>query len=316
MNITQSRQQVLRANAPTRGALQFWLRLFCALGACMALNACTPLQVAAANGIASFGHYSRQTDLAYGPLPANTLDLYLPAGGKHRPVVVFYFGGGWDSGDKASYKFVGAALADAGIIAVVPNYRLYPRAKFPAFMQDAAQAVVWARAHALDWGGDPERLYVVGHSAGAHIAVLLALDEQYLRQAGGSTRWLSGAVGLSGPYNFLPFTEHYLNDLFGPSANFPRTQPINYVRADAPPLLLMHGLRDQRVRPANTRSLAAAMQAVGGRVTTHYFEQAGHSDLIAAFSIAKHGRLPVLQDIREFMADINAARTDHLAERH
>lgn len=288
-------------------ALRGWLALGCALGVCISLSACTQLQVMAANGIASLGHYSRQADLAYGPLPANTLDLYLPTGGQHRPVVVFFFGGGWNSGDKASYKFVGAALADAGIIAVVPNYRLYPQAKFPAFMQDAAQAVAWAHAHALDWGGDPERLYVVGHSAGAHIAVLLALDEEYLRQAGGSTQWLSGAVGLSGPYNFLPFTEDYLNDLFGPAANFPRTQPINYVRADAPPLLLMHGLRDQRVRPANTRSLAAAMLAVGGRVTTHYFEQAGHSDLVAGFSTAKRRRLPVLQEICDFMADLNVA---------
>jgi len=286
------------------------LVLCCALGACISLSACTRLQVTAANGIASFGHYSRQTDLTYGPLPANTLDLYLPSTGKNHPVVVFFFGGGWDSGDKAFYKFVGAALAEAGIIAVVPNYRLYPRAKFPAFMQDAAQAVAWARGHALDWGGDPERLYVVGHSAGAHIAVLLALDEEYLRQAGGSSRWLSGVVGLSGPYNFLPFTEDYLNDLFGPAANFPRTQPINYVRADAPPLLLMHGLQDQRVRPANTRSLAAAMQAVGGRVTTHYFEQAGHSDLVAAFSTAKRRRLPVLQGIRDFIAGVPVARID------
>jgi len=291
-------------------ALRFWLVLGCALSACISLSACTQLQLLAANGIASLGNYSRQADLVYGPLPANTLDLYLPTAGKNHPVVVFFFGGGWDSGDKASYKFVGAALADAGIIAVVPNYRLYPRAKFPAFMQDAAQAVAWARAHAPDWGGDPERLYVVGHSAGAHIAVLLALDDEYLRQAGGSSRWLSGAVGLSGPYNFLPFTEDYLNDLFGPAANFPRTQPINYVRADAPPLLLMHGLRDQRVRPANTRSLAAAMQAAGGRVTTHYFEQAGHSDLVAAFSIAKRGRLPVLQEICDFIAGVPVARMD------
>src|ERR1035441_5077285 len=120
---------------------------------------------------------------------------------------------------------------------VVPNYTLYPEAKFPRFMQDAAQSVAWTRAHAREWGGDPDQLYLVGHSAGAHIAVLLALDQEYLQQVGGSQRWLRGVVGLAGPYDFLPFTEAYLNDLFGPAADFARSQPINFVRADAPPML-------------------------------------------------------------------------------
>jgi acetyl esterase/lipase len=174
---------------------------------------------------------------------------------------------------------------------------------FPAFMEDAAQAVAWTRAHAREWGGDPDNLFVVGHSAGAHIAVLLALDEHYLREAGGTTRWLRGVVGLSGPYDFLPFHEAYLNTLFGPPENFPRSQPINFVRAGAPPLLLMHGLQDTRVRVENTRSLAKAMQDVGGRVSTIYFEGANHTDLVAAFSSIKRHSLPVLQDIEAFVRE-------------
>ena len=277
------------------------IRLLCALIAAAGLSACAPLKLLAANTAASLGHYTRLANLAYGPQQANQLDLYRPLRADHNPIVVFFYGGGWNSGDKADFRFVGAALAEAGFVTVVPNYRRYPGAKFPAFMQDAAQAVAWTRAHAREWGGDPEDIFVVGHSAGAHIAVLLALDEQYLRQAGGSTRWLRGVVGLSGPYDFLPFREAYLNELFGPPEDFPRSQPINYVRADAPPLLLMHGLKDTRVQPGNTRRLAAAMEAVGGHVTAVYFDGAGHEDLVAAFSTIKRHRLPVLQDIAAFI---------------
>ena len=265
------------------------------------LCACAPLKLQLANAAASFGHYTRLANLAYGPQQANKLDVYRPLHGDHHPIVVFFYGGGWNSGDKADFKFVGGALAESGFVTVVPNYRRYPEAMFLAFMQDAAQAVAWTRAHAQEWGADPEDLFVVGHSAGAHIAVLLALDEQYLHQAGGSTRWLRGAVGLSGPYDFLPFREAYLNELFGPPENFPRSQPINYVRADAPPLLLMHGLEDTRVQAGNTRRLTSAMQAVGGQVRALYFEGAGHTDLVAAFSTIKRHRLPVLQNIQAFV---------------
>lgn len=271
-------------------------------GAALTLTACMQLGFLTVNAAASFGDYSRRTDIAYGTLPANRLDIYLPAHAEHAPVVVFFFGGGWKAGDKRLYKFVGAALASAGIIAVIPNYRLYPRARFPSFLQDAARAVAWTRWHAARWGGDPARLYLVGHSSGAYIAVMLALDRQYLRQAGGSTRWLRGVVGLAGPYDFLPFTEAYLKDLFGPPANYPRTQPINFVRPGAPPLLLMQGLRDHTVSPSNTRQLAKAQRRAGGEVQTEYFKDAGHAELVAAFSVLQRERLPVLKDIRAFIA--------------
>jgi acetyl esterase/lipase len=279
------------------------LRALC-VGAATALvlSGCTQLGLFTLNAAAGLDRYSRKTGIAYGPTEANRLDVYLPAHPDHSPVVVFFPGGGWNSGDKSTYRFVGAALADAGIIAVLPNYSLYPAARFPVYMQDAARAVAWTRAHAEAWGGDPGRLYVVGHSAGAQIAVLLALDEEYLKQVGGSSHWLRGAVGLAGPYDFLPFTEPYLNDLFGPPARFLYSQPINFVRADAPPLLLMCGLRDRRVSPQNTRHLAAAMQVVGGPVTARYFDTAGHADLVVAFSTLQAKRLPVLAEIQRFIA--------------
>jgi len=265
------------------------------------LNACTSVGLFALNTASTFGDYSRHTDIAYGPAPANRLDVYLPARGAPSALVVFFYGGGWNSGDKRNYRFVGAALATAGIATVIPNYTLYPQARFPQFMRDAAAAVAFTRAHAHEWGADPARLFVMGHSAGAHVAVLLALDQEYLRQAGGDDRWLRGVVGLSGPYDFLPFTDAYLNDVFAPPAEFGRSQPINYVRANAPPMLLMHGLADHRVSPNNTRSLTARLEAAGDEVSTHYFEGSGHGDLVAAFSPLR-SQLPVLPLILEFVA--------------
>jgi acetyl esterase/lipase len=276
-------------------------RTWLALGLTCGLNACTSLGLFALNTASTFQDYSRHTDIAYGPMAANRLDVYLPEHRVPKALVVFFYGGGWNSGDKAEYRFVGAALAAAGIVTVIPNYTLYPEARFPQFMRDAATAVAFARAHAHDWGADPARLFVMGHSAGAHIAVLLALDQEYLQQVGGDDRWLRGVVGLSGPYDFLPFTDAYLNDVFAPPSEFYRSQPINYVRAGAPPILLMHGLADKRVSPNNTRSLTARLQAAGDEVSTQYFPGASHGDLAAAFSpLRKH--LPVLPLILDFVA--------------
>jgi acetyl esterase/lipase len=275
---------------------------FYAAAIALGCSACTQLGLWTLNAFATFSDYSRHSDISYGSEPARRLDLYLPREAKSAPVVVFFYGGGWNSGDKASYRFVGAAFAAAGVIAVLPNYTLYPRARFPTFMRDAASAVAWAHAHAREWGGDPDRLFVVGHSAGAHIAVLLALDPEYLQQVGGSTQWLRGVVGLAGPYDFLPFTDAYLNDLFGPPERFALSQPINFVRPDAPPILLMHGLEDRRVSPNNTRSLSSALQERGANISTRYFEHADHAALVAAFSIPERSRLPVLPGILDFIA--------------
>ena len=271
------------------------------LGLACSLNACTSLGLIALNTTSTFGHYSRRVDIAYGPAAANRLDVYLPENRAPSALVVFFYGGGWNSGDKADYRFVGAALAAAGIVTVIPNYTLYPQARFPQFMRDAAVAVAYTRAHASDWNADPARLFVMGHSAGAHIAVLLALDQDYLRQVGGDDRWLRGVVGLAGPYDFLPFTDAYLNDVFAPSSEFYRSQPINYVRPHAPPMLLMHGLGDKRVNPNNTRSLSARLEAAGDEVSTQYFAGASHGDLAAAFSPLRK-QPPVLPLILDFVA--------------
>ncbi|MES1196658.1 MAG: alpha/beta hydrolase, partial [Steroidobacter sp.] len=195
----------------------------------------------------------------------------------------------------------GVALAEQGYVAVLPNYGLYPQVKSPVFLQDVARSIAWVRSHAGEWGGDVDQIYLMGHSAGAQIAMMVALDNEYLQQVGGDSHWLKGVIGLAGPYDFLPFTYPYMNDLFGPPQRYALSQPINYVRADAPPLLLMHGLQDHTVAPTNTRSLNEAMTKVGGNVQVKYFENATHSDLIAAFSFVRNHKPPVMQEIRKFI---------------
>ncbi len=268
---------------------------------CLLCSSCGSPGLLAVNIPASFGDYTRHRDIAYGEGERNKLDIYLPARAHDAPVIVFIHGGGWNDGDKAQYKFVGAALAKEGWIAVLPSYRLYPDVKYPAFVEDGARAVAWARAHAREYGGNPDHLYLMGHSAGAQIALMLALNSEYLAAVGGSPSWFHGVIGLAGPYDFLPFTRGYMNDLFGPPPQFAASQPINYVTANAPPTLLIHGLKDTTVYPKNTVNLEAALVAAGTRSTAKYYEKAGHSDLIAALSPLARGRAGTLADIREFI---------------
>lgn len=267
------------------------------------LTACAHLSYLAVNVPALFGDYRRSADIAYGGLPAQRFDLYTPnaATSAARPIVIFVHGGSWSGGDKNQYRFIGATCAGQGWIGAVVDYRLYPAVKFPAFVDDVALAVQYVRDHAEEWGGDRERIYLMGHSAGAHIAMMAALDPEFLRARGGDSHWLRGVIGLAGAYDFMPFDYDYMFDLFGPEAAYPRSQPVNFARADAPPLLLLHGKRDTTVRLRNTRNLAAAMQHVGGRVQTKYYEGIDHVDIVAALSIPARGRAPVLTDIAAFI---------------
>lgn len=278
----------------------------------MISSGCSQALFFVANAPTAFEKFSRATDLAYGSSPRQRLDIYAPSKQRAtqpqmqntvqgKPVIVFVHGGGWNSGDKSLYKFVGAALAQQGYIAVLPNYRLYPQVHFAEQMQDVAQAMVWAHRHASEWGGDPQRLFIMGHSAGAHLAMMLALNPQYLAAAGGTSNFVQGVIGLAGPYNFIPFTFDYMFDLFGPPENYPATQPINYVSKAAPPVLLIHGRRDRTVDPRNTITLFVALQAAGADVRVEYFDKADHSDLMASFSAVARDRFPVMAELRRFI---------------
>jgi acetyl esterase/lipase len=267
------------------------------------LAGCARLGFFAANVPAAFGPYVRHANIAYGADRQQRLDVYVPdqPAGVPRAVVIFWHGGRWRFGDKADYRFVGAALARSGHVAVVANYRHYPQVKMPGFMSDAAQAASWAVAHAEEFGGDRERLYLMGHSAGAHMAALVTLDTSYFAATGQPVPRIAGVIGLSGPYDFLPLLEPDVQDMFGPPQIYPQSQPINFVRADAPPMLLVHGLNDDTVRPKNSRNLAAALSALGVPVTLKLYPKLWHADTVAALTTLLRGRAPTLADITAFI---------------
>ena len=248
------------------------------------------------------------TDQAYDAGPRHGVDLYRPDGAARCPVVVFLYGGGWRSGDRAMYRFVGTSLASAGLVCAIPDYRLYPEIRFPAFMHDAAAAVAWAHRHAEAQGGDPDQLFLMGHSAGAQIATLLALDSSYLGAYGlVPGHALRGVIGLSGPYDFLPPHSDDLKDIFGPPERYPASQPINFVRATAPPMLLATGDADTTVLPRNTERLAERLRAAGADVETIIYPGAGHAPVIGAFAGPLRFLAPVRRDVLRFIADRSAA---------
>lgn len=257
----------------------------------------------AVNAPALFGAFKRHANIAYGPDPQQRLDVYVPLGSAAAPlpVIVFWHGGRWKFGDKADYRFVGAALAGSGCVAVLANYRHYPQVKMPGFMDDAAQAALWSAAHAADFGGDPRRVFLMGHSAGAHMAALLTLDSRYFAAAGQMRPYIAGVIGLSGAYDFLPLLEADVQDMFGPPENYPLSQPINFVRAGAPPMLLVHGLDDETVLPKNSSNFAAALSACGASVTLKLYPRRAHAGTVAALASLARGWSPTLADVEAFV---------------
>ena len=242
--------------------------------------------------------------VSFGPDPRQKLDVYVPARvapGERLPVVVFFYGGGWVAGERAEYGFAARAFAARGMIAIVPDYRLVPQVRFPAFVQDGALAVKWARDHAADFGGDPARIAVSGHSAGAYIAAMLTLDRHYLVDIGVDPKTIRAAALLSGPYDFYPWTEQRGRDAMGQWPRPAQTQPISFARADAPPMLLMHGTADTVVRPYNSERLAAKLKSLGAPVELRLYPGKSHVDTIKSLSPALRGSTPALADAIDFL---------------
>lgn len=229
------------------------------------------------------------------------MDLYVPAAAERPPpVVVFFYGGGWKAGDRAMYRFVGRYLAACGFLTIIPDYRVWPETGFDGFMKDSAAAVAAARREAPRYGGDPSRLFLMGHSAGAHIAAMLALDPAWLAGADVDTRTaLSGVVGLAGPYDFLPLNDPVLEQIFAPVG--PRTQPITFAANATAPFLLLTGADDQTVRPANSTRLAARINAHGGQARTVVYPALSHVAIVGSLAAPLRFLAPVREDVCRFL---------------
>jgi acetyl esterase/lipase len=239
------------------------------------------------------------------------LDVYAPHAAHRAPVVVFFYGGSWKSGKRQWYRWIGEVLARHGVVAVIPDYRKYPQARLDGFMHDAADAVAWTHAHATDLGGDPGTLFVMGHSAGAHLAALLATDARWLNAVGMRPAQLSGFIGLAGPYDFLPLTDPDFIDMFGHDRQSQeRSQPVFFVDGDEPPMLLLQGADDHIVDPRNARSLAKLLRDKGEPITLHMYPRIGHIGLLLSLSPPLQGSAPTLHDTLQFIHERIEASTD------
>jgi acetyl esterase/lipase len=242
-------------------------------------------------------------DVRYADHERGTLDVYEPKrAAPGAPVVVFVYGGSWDSGEKRMYRFVGKLLASRGFVTVIPDYRVYPAVKYPEFLRDNAEAVAFAKTHAAGWGADPARLFLAGHSAGAYNVAMLGVDPRWLGAVGlDPRRDVSGVIGLAGPYDFLPLRDDKLKIIFGPEDKRADTQPINHVDGAAPPMLLMAGSKDTTVDPGNTTRLAAAIQARGGTVSATIVPGKSHIGLLTSLLPSSGGHSPTLDPIITFI---------------
>lgn len=251
-------------------------------------------------------------DQPYGRGTRQYLDIWVPGGtreGDHLPVIVFFYGGGWTSGDREHYGFAARALAQQGFVVVVPDYRLSSHAHWPAFLEDGAAAVAWTAQHIDGLGGDADRIALMGHSAGAYNAAMLALDPQWLRAEGSDPSVLRGVVGLAGPYDFLPLEKGGSADkAMGRIRPLERTQPIGFARGDAPPMWLATGDADKVVRPHNSRNLAAAIERAGGSATLRIYPGMGHSGIVMALARPFRGRAPVLAEATDFLRGVTGRR--------
>ena len=273
------------------------------LTACL-ISACSPIKVL--NSLVPESGYQLISGIAYGANSRQKLDLYLPKNevnqaSINRKVVIFYYGGNWDSGVRAGYKFVAEALVSHGYIVVIPDFRLYPEVLFPALMLDPVTAAKWVKTHINQYGGDVNKVFLAGHSSGAHMAVMMSINPEYLAVASLQPKDFSGVIGLAGPYDFLPLKSERLKTIFGDEAQQLKSQPIHFVDGKNPPILLAVGQKDSTVWPRNTVNLAKKIKENNGLVEVVEFEKYGHVDMVAKLAKPLRGDGALLNAITRFI---------------
>jgi acetyl esterase/lipase len=270
------------------------------LGLALALSACSPFTVL--NATIGEDGFTVRSGVRFGPDVRHGLDVYVP---KRRagplPVVVFFYGGSWRGGERADYLFAAEALTSRGYVAVVPDYRLFPDVRFPAFVEDGAKAVRWVLDNAAGFGGAPGRLYLMGHSAGAHIAAMLTVDESYLAAEGVPRNAIRGMIGLAGPYAFYPSRTANVAPIFAHLSDENVARPIRFVDGDEAPMLLLHGEDDDTVFLFNTFDLSKKVRDAGGRARHIIYPDVGHLGILFALARPFRNIAPVLNDAAAFI---------------
>jgi acetyl esterase/lipase len=242
--------------------------------------------------------------IAYGPDGKQTLDVYVPDdAAKGAPVLIHFYGGGWNSGTRKGYGFLGKAFASRGIITVIPDYRPHPEGRYPGFLEDSAAAVAWVQENIADFGGDPSRIFLSGHSAGGYNAAMLALDPRWLDAAGADRRNIAGWLGLAGPYDFLPLDVEASIRTFSHVEDLPSTQPINHASESDPPAFIANGYDDTIVGKHHVERLGAKLNALGVPHTPRIYEGIEHFWIMLSIARPLRWKLPVLDEMVGFIEE-------------
>lgn len=286
-----------------------WFKWTGLLAILAAMTGCSALKTV--DALVPRDTYRLTPDVAYGSLDRQKLDVYqpkseVPAGG--FPVVVFFYGGTWHMGERAQYRFVGEALASRGMVAMVADYRLFPEVTYPDFLPDGAKAVAYALTNASRYQGNPRRVVVMGHSAGAYNAAMIALDQRWLAEQGHRLSDLAGWVGLAGPYDFIPIEDPQTRETFHHPDVPKSSQPIHHVTAGAPRTFLGVANKDETVNPdRNSGHLAERLQAAGVPVVFKRYDRVGHVSLIGSLASPLRWLAPTLDDVTEFVQGLPPA---------
>jgi len=275
-------------------------KVFIALSSLL-LVACTKVGLGVANLPNALSDTETTNDITYGSEPWQKLDIYVPAhsSSKPLPVVVFFYGGSWKDGSKDMYPFVGEAFAKKGYITVIADYSKYPQVKFPTFVEDGAKTVAWTYRHIAEYQGDPERLFIAGHSAGAHIGAMITADKQFLQAEGLTPSIINAFAGLSGPYDFEPYEPDYM-DMFGPPENYPKMQVTTFIDGKEPPMLLLWGADDTIVGKSNMVKLMAKIHAEKGAVESKVYEGVDHVAMVSSLVWFLKSKAPIIDYVNDF----------------
>lgn len=257
------------------------------------------------NALASINTRQVAAGVAYGPLARHRLDVYAPsaaAPARGHPVVVFFYGGSWNRGERADYRFVGEALAARGVLTLIADYRLYPEVRYPDFLSDCALALAYGLREAARLGGDAKRVFVMGHSAGAYNAAMLALDAKRLGAAGHAPAELAGFIGLAGPYDFLPMKNPDTRPVFFHPDYPSGTQPIDYTSKASPRSFIGAAREDNLINPQrNSVGLANRLREAGASVELRLYERVNHMTLVGSLAAPLRWLAPVLDDVVAFI---------------